>query len=140
MLAGLPLIAAERQELLDGNVWGLYDRGIQPLLLVRLATFGLFGLDIESCGRRLAAARGTLSMPSRMSRPRGITANVVQAGLMEGGMEPPDPETLKTLLGALSLQSMGHPQEIAAAIAFLASRAASYVTGAVLDAHGGYNA
>jgi NAD(P)-dependent dehydrogenase (short-subunit alcohol dehydrogenase family) len=72
--------------------------------------------------------------------PRGITANVVQAGLMEGGMEPPDPETLKTLLGALSLQRVGHPQEIAAAIAFMASPAASYVTGAVLDAHGGYNA
>lgn len=72
--------------------------------------------------------------------PRGITANVVEAGLMESGMEPPDPETLKALLGALSLQRMGRPQEIAAAIAFLASPAASYVTGAVLDAHGGYNA
>ncbi|MFJ9201174.1 SDR family NAD(P)-dependent oxidoreductase [Streptomyces flaveolus] len=72
--------------------------------------------------------------------PRNITANVVEAGLMEGGMEPPDPETLKVLVGSLSLQRMGHPDEIAAAIAFLASPAASYVTGAVLDAHGGYNA
>ena len=72
--------------------------------------------------------------------PRGITANVVEAGLMEKGMEQPDPEILKVLLGSLSLQRMGHPREIAAAIAFLASPAASYVTGAVLDAHGGYNA
>lgn len=72
--------------------------------------------------------------------PRNITANVVEAGLMEGGMQPPDAETLKLLVGSLSLQRMGHPDEIAAAIAFLASPAASYVTGAVLDAHGGYNA
>jgi NAD(P)-dependent dehydrogenase (short-subunit alcohol dehydrogenase family) len=72
--------------------------------------------------------------------PRGITANVVEAGLMEGGIEAPDPETLKVLLSSLSLQRMGHPREMAAAIAFLASPAASYVTGAVLDAHGGYNA
>ncbi|MER7365471.1 SDR family NAD(P)-dependent oxidoreductase [Nonomuraea wenchangensis] len=72
--------------------------------------------------------------------PRAITANVVEAGLMTGGMEPPDPETLKVLLSSLSLQRLGHPDEIAAAIAFLASPAASYVTGAVLDAHGGYNA
>ncbi|WP_220448802.1 SDR family NAD(P)-dependent oxidoreductase [Nonomuraea mesophila] len=72
--------------------------------------------------------------------PRAITANVVEAGLMTGGMEPPDPETLKALLSSLSLQRVGHPDEIAAAIAFLASPAASYVTGAVLDAHGGYNA
>jgi NAD(P)-dependent dehydrogenase (short-subunit alcohol dehydrogenase family) len=71
---------------------------------------------------------------------RGITANVVEAGLMEGGMEPPDPETVKALVGSLSLQRIGRPAEIAAAIAFLVSPAASYVTGAVLDAHGGYNA
>jgi NAD(P)-dependent dehydrogenase (short-subunit alcohol dehydrogenase family) len=72
--------------------------------------------------------------------PRGITANVVEAGLMESGMEPPDPETLKAIVGSLSLQRVGHPDEIAVAIAFLASPAASYITGAVLDAHGGYNA
>jgi NAD(P)-dependent dehydrogenase (short-subunit alcohol dehydrogenase family) len=72
--------------------------------------------------------------------PRGITANVVQAGLMEGGMQPPDPEVLRYMLSGLALPRPGHPDEMAAAIAFLAAPAASYVTGAVLDAHGGYNA
>lgn len=71
---------------------------------------------------------------------RDITANVVEAGMMEGGMEGPGPEALEALLGSLSLRRTGRPEEIAAAIAFLASPDASYVTGAVLDAHGGYNA
>jgi NAD(P)-dependent dehydrogenase (short-subunit alcohol dehydrogenase family) len=83
--------------------------------------------------------RYTMGVARDLGR-RNITANVVEAGLMEGGMQPPDPETLKALVGSLSLRRMGHPDEIAAAIAFLASPAASYVTGAVLDAHGGYNA
>ncbi|MFE9644909.1 SDR family NAD(P)-dependent oxidoreductase [Streptomyces sp. NPDC006365] len=52
---------------------------------------------------------------------RDITANVVEAGLMEGSMEGPAPEILKALVSSLSLQRMGHPEEIAAAIAFLAS-------------------
>jgi NAD(P)-dependent dehydrogenase (short-subunit alcohol dehydrogenase family) len=83
--------------------------------------------------------RYTMGVARDLGR-RNITANVVEAGLMEGGIQPPDPETLKALVGSLSLRRMGHPDEIAAAIAFLASPAASYVTGAVLDAHGGYNA
>jgi NAD(P)-dependent dehydrogenase (short-subunit alcohol dehydrogenase family) len=46
----------------------------------------------------------------------------------------------EALVGSLSLQRVADPAEIAAAIGFLASPAASYVTGAKLDAHGGYNA
>jgi len=87
---------------------------------------------------KAGVARYTLGV-ARDLGPRNITANVVEAGLMEGGMQT-DPETLKALLSSLSLQRMGRPEEMAAAIAFLASPAASYVTGAVLDAHGGYNA
>lgn len=72
--------------------------------------------------------------------PRGITVNVVQAGLMLTGLEPPDPETLKFMLSALSVQRIGNPAEIAAAITFLATPAASYITGAVIDSDGGYTA
>jgi hypothetical protein len=56
---------------------------------------------------------------------RGITANVVEAGLMDTGMAP-DPEPLKGLVSSLSLQRMGRTEEVAAAIWFLASPAASY--------------
>ncbi|WP_149829607.1 hypothetical protein [Streptomyces tailanensis] len=55
-LEGLPLSADERGELLAGDIRALYDRGVHPLLLVRLATLELFGLDLDNYGRRLRAA------------------------------------------------------------------------------------
>ncbi|WCN84457.1 SDR family oxidoreductase [Micromonospora sp. LH3U1] len=72
--------------------------------------------------------------------PRGITVNMVQAGLMLTGMEPPNPEVLKGMVSSLAIQRVSDPAETAAVIAFLASPAASYVTGAVLDSNGGYTA
>jgi NAD(P)-dependent dehydrogenase (short-subunit alcohol dehydrogenase family) len=72
--------------------------------------------------------------------PRGITVNMVQAGLMLTGMEPPSPEMLKGMVSSLAIQRVSEPAETAAAIAFLASPAASYITGAVLDSNGGYTA
>lgn len=71
---------------------------------------------------------------------RGITVNMVQAGLMRTEMQPPSPEVLKALVSSLSIQRVSDPAETAAAIAFLASPAASYITGAVLDSNGGYTA
>ncbi|MEV7196244.1 SDR family oxidoreductase [Streptomyces sp. NPDC093510] len=58
-------------------------------------------------------------------------------GGRRGRARPRDPQGPGRLA---VLAAHGSPRRIAAAIAFLASPAASYVTGAVLDAHGGYNA
>jgi NAD(P)-dependent dehydrogenase (short-subunit alcohol dehydrogenase family) len=72
--------------------------------------------------------------------PRGITVNMVQAGLMLTGMEPPNPEVLKAMVSSLAIQRLSDPAETANAITFLASPGASYITGAVLDSNGGYTA
>jgi NAD(P)-dependent dehydrogenase (short-subunit alcohol dehydrogenase family) len=72
--------------------------------------------------------------------PRGITVNMLQAGLMRTEMEPPSPEILKAMVSALAIQRISEPAETAAVIAFLASPAASYITGAVIDSNGGYTA
>ena len=71
---------------------------------------------------------------------RGITVNMVQAGLMLTDMAAPSPEVLKAMVANLSIQRVSDPAETAAAITFLASPAASYITGAVLDSNGGYTA
>lgn len=56
------------------------------------------------------------------------------------GMEPPNPEVLAQMTASLSIQRVADPAEVAEAIVFLATPAASYVSGAVLDANGGYTA
>jgi NAD(P)-dependent dehydrogenase (short-subunit alcohol dehydrogenase family) len=65
---------------------------------------------------------------------------MVQAGLMQTDMEPPSPEALKVMVSGLAIQRVSDPAETAAVIAFLASPAASYITGAVIDSNGGYTA
>src|SRR4030088_974262 len=68
---------------------------------------------------------------------RGITVNMVQAGLMQTDMAPPSPEVLTVMVSGLAIQRVSDPAETAAVIAFLASPAASYITGAVIDSNGG---
>jgi NAD(P)-dependent dehydrogenase (short-subunit alcohol dehydrogenase family) len=71
---------------------------------------------------------------------RGITVNIVQAGLMDTQMVPPSPEVLKAMVSGLAIQRVSDPAETAAVITFLASPTASYITGALIDSNGGYTA
>ncbi|TAV98395.1 SDR family oxidoreductase [Rhizobium ruizarguesonis] len=71
--------------------------------------------------------------------PRKITVNVVQAGIMATDMLAGSEDKLPA--GILDLHALGRiatVEEVAAGIVFLASPAASYVTGSVLDVNGGY--
>jgi NAD(P)-dependent dehydrogenase (short-subunit alcohol dehydrogenase family) len=93
-----------------------------------------------------AGLTGYTKGAARDLAPRGITVNMVQAGLMQtdmlsqGGAQRPTPEMLTAIVANLSIKRVSDPAETAAAIAFLASPAASYITGAVLDSNGGYTA
>lgn len=87
-----------------------------------------------------AGLAGYTKGAARDLAPRGITVNMVQAGLMLTETQPPTPEILKAMVANLSIQRPSDPAETAAAITFLASPAASYITGAVLDSNGGYTA
>jgi NAD(P)-dependent dehydrogenase (short-subunit alcohol dehydrogenase family) len=72
--------------------------------------------------------------------PLGITVNVVQAGAIDTDMNPADGAFAPAFIAATALGRYGRPEEIAAAIVFLASPDASYITGAVLNVDGGYGA
>ena len=45
---------------------------------------------------------------------RGITVNIVQAGLMQTSMEPPSPEALEVMVSALAIQRVSDPAETGA--------------------------
>ncbi|WP_394841929.1 SDR family oxidoreductase [Pendulispora brunnea] len=69
---------------------------------------------------------------------REITVNVVDAGVMDTDMAAPYLDVRPILTSNLTIQRVGRLEEIAAAVVFLASPAASYITGVVLAADGGY--
>lgn len=69
---------------------------------------------------------------------RGITVNVVAPGFIDTDMTKDLPETHKeTLLAQIPAGRLGKPAEIAAAVAFLASDAAGYISGETLHVNGG---
>jgi 3-oxoacyl-[acyl-carrier protein] reductase len=69
---------------------------------------------------------------------RNITVNAVAPGFIVSPMTDPLPQPAKeALLARIPLGRMGRDEEVAAAIVFLASEEASYITGHVLDVNGG---
>ena len=69
---------------------------------------------------------------------RGITANAVAPGFVETAMTGKLNDAQKEgLMGEIPMGRMGTPEEVAAAILFLASAEAGYVTGATIHVNGG---
>ena len=88
-----------------------------------------------------AAKAGVAGMTRALARElgsRNITVNCVAPGFIETDMTASLPEDQqKALLGQIPLGHLGKPQDIAHAVAYLASPQASYVTGQELHVNGG---
>lgn len=75
---------------------------------------------------------------ARELAPHGVTVNAVAPAAISGPiMDSLDPETVERLERAIPVGRVGRPGEVAAAVGFLASREAAYITGATLDVNGG---
>ena len=69
---------------------------------------------------------------------RNILANAVAPGFIETDMtDALTPDARAALVGAIPLERLGSPRDVAAMVAFLASEHASYITGQVLVVDGG---
>jgi 3-oxoacyl-[acyl-carrier protein] reductase len=85
-----------------------------------------------------AALVGLARSVTRELGGRGITANVVAPGFIETDMTAALPEAQqKAYLGAIPAGRFGQADEVARVVAFAASDAAAYISGAVLPVDGG---
>src|SRR5258706_1058834 len=79
----------------------------------------------------------TKSLAQEMAS-RNITVNAVAPGFIDTDMTQVLSQEVKDkLLTAIPLRRLGKPEDIAAAVRFLASEEAGYITGAVIDVNGG---
>ena len=69
--------------------------------------------------------------------PRDITVNTVQPGSTNTDMNPEDGESADFQRALIPLGRYGQPEDVAAAVAFLASPAARQITGTILTVDGG---
>jgi 3-oxoacyl-[acyl-carrier protein] reductase len=89
----------------------------------------------------VAAKAGLIGLTKSLAQelaPRNITVNCVTPGFIETDMTAALPaETRDKMLNVIPLKRFGQPDDVAAAVAFLAGDASGYITGAVLNVNGG---
>jgi 2-hydroxycyclohexanecarboxyl-CoA dehydrogenase len=92
-----------------------------------------------------AAKGGVIAFTKSIAREngrKGITANVVAPGpidtpLLQKGLVDGGEKLLNAMRGATLLNRLGTPDEVAAAVVFLASAEAAFITGETLGVSGG---
>ncbi|WP_018872585.1 3-oxoacyl-ACP reductase FabG [Thioalkalivibrio sp. ALJ16] len=124
----------------------LTQRLLKGMMKLRRGRIILIGSVVGSAGNAgqtnyAAAKAGLAGFARSLAREvgsRNITVNTVAPGFIDTDMtrELSD-DTKQALLGQIPLGRLGAPEEIAAAVGFLASEEAGYITGETLHVNGG---
>jgi 3-oxoacyl-[acyl-carrier protein] reductase len=88
-----------------------------------------------------AAKAGVVALTQSLAKEAariGITVNAVCPGYVDSGaFDGASGDEKKAMLARVPMRRFGKPEEVAAAVRFLASAEASYITGAILKVDGG---
>jgi beta-ketoacyl ACP reductase len=134
---------------LDANLTGAYrvaKRACRAMLRARWGRMIFISSVVGFTGgpgqiNYAASKAGLLGVARSLTRElgsRNITANLVAPGFIETDMTDVLSDEVKAaMLASTPAGRYGKPEDIAAAVTFLASDAASYITGAVLPVDGG---
>ena len=118
------MIAAQHGRIINiGSVWGKVGASCE--VAYSAAKAGLRGL--------------TMALAKELG-PSGITVNCIEPGVIDTDMNAAhDRQTLAALADETPLCRIGSPEDVAAAVLFLASDSASFITGQCLGVDGGFS-
>lgn len=121
------------------QVWdGMLERGFGRIINISSVNGqrGQFGQANYSAAK--AGMHGFTMALAQEGASKGVTVNTISPGYVETAMTlAMDDGVRNSIIGGIPMRRMARPEEIAAAIAFLASDESSYMTGANLPVNGG---
>ena len=136
-LKGQFLCAQRAAKEMAKNKWG-------RIINISSVASGQVGVGIAGGAHYTASKGGIIGMSETLAvewAPLGITVNVVAPGAIDTPMVQAaqlPKEVMDAMVARIPLKRIGRPEEVSAAVVFLASQEASYVTGATFYVDGGW--
>ena len=136
-------------QVIDVNLKGAFNclRHVAPVMMKQRSgrivnvssVVGLYGNAGQvNYAASKAGVVGITKSAAKELAPRGITVNAVAPGFIETAMtQAMGEKTIDGVLERIALKEFGKPEDVANAVAFLASDEARYITGQVLAIDGG---
>lgn len=120
------------------------DKGWGRIVNISSVASGGVGIGFPGAAHYTASKGGIIALTETLAdewAPYGITVNAIAPGAIDTPMAASakaSKEALASMLSRIPLRRMGKPEEVSAAVVFLVSEEAAYVTGATLYVDGGW--